>query len=160
MVPNHFILAEGSDFELFITCQIPLLLLKDPGSIFTYCPEYNSASVVTVDSDDKKKEEMKAKAKWLTPKGFVAPGSKSAQESNHHPLKPGTARRDELNKVCKPHAALQLEIPLISHINQDQTAKTLNYFSKFIRNCNNFSQFSRNTFTYLINRVRANLELH
>ena len=73
---------------------------KEKESRFTYCPQYNSATVVPIDLDAVKKEEQLASTKrWQTSNGFIFPGKKTALESNIHPKTPGNARLDELIKV-------------------------------------------------------------
>lgn len=47
----------------------------------------------------KKQAEEESKARWKTEKGWSYPGFRSMQESNIHPRKPGTARRDSLKEV-------------------------------------------------------------
>ena len=41
---------------------------------------------------------------------------------------------------------MQLDIPLVSHIYQDQVAKSFNILAPCIRNCTDFNQFSEMTF--------------
>ena len=73
---------------------------KDPEGVYTYCSDYNSASIETSEesaaSQINRDEE---KQRWLTEKGFIVSSSKTALASNHHPLKPDNARVMELNKV-------------------------------------------------------------
>ena len=54
-------------------------------------------------------------------------------------------------------AAMQLEIPLVvSHIYQDQVAKSFNILSECVRNCIDFYQSSKMTFKPLMEKVRVN----
>ena len=54
-------------------------------------------------------------------------------------------------------AAMQLEIPLVvSHIYQDQVAKSFNILSECVRNCIDSCQFSKMTFKHLMNKVQDN----
>ena len=54
-------------------------------------------------------------------------------------------------------AAMQLEIPLVvSHIYQDQVAKSFNILSECVRNCIDFNQFSKMTLKHLMNTVQDN----
>ena len=54
-------------------------------------------------------------------------------------------------------AAMQLEIPLVvSHIYQDQVAKSFNILSECVRNCIDFYQFSKMTFKHLMEKVQVN----
>ncbi|XP_071961619.1 uncharacterized protein [Antedon mediterranea] len=72
------------------------LLAKEPNHRFTYCSDYNSASVVPVDLNALQKEETeRSKAKYLSSNGFVYPGVKSSLLSNEHPRKPDEARVTE-----------------------------------------------------------------
>ena len=41
---------------------------------------------------------------------------------------------------------MQLEIPLVSHIYQDQVAKSFNILAGCVRNCTDFNQFSKMSF--------------
>ena len=76
------------------------ILDKDPQGVYTYCPEYNSASIETSEKRSStwlNREEEKPK--WLSEKGFTVSSSKTALESNRHSLKPDNARVMELGKV-------------------------------------------------------------
>ncbi|XP_064930950.1 uncharacterized protein CFAP92 isoform X3 [Columba livia] len=74
-------------------------LAKEPKKIFTYCPEYLSATFEPVDVVAASKESSaKSKSMWLSPEGFVVPGLKSSIRSTLQPLVPGGARREELRK--------------------------------------------------------------
>ena len=54
-------------------------------------------------------------------------------------------------------AAMQLEIPLVvSHIYQDQVAKSFNILSECVRNCIDFYQSSKMTFKPLMEKVQVN----
>ena len=61
------------------------------------------------------------------------------------------------NRTLRSSAAMQLEIPLVSHIYQDQAAKSFNILPAFVRNCIDFNQFSKMTFKFLMNKVKDNL---
>ena len=75
-------------------------LSQDRDRRFTYCPEYNSATVLPVHPETVKKQEfLDSWKKWRTPKGFICPGKKTSLESNKHSKKPDSARMDELRKV-------------------------------------------------------------
>ena len=52
---------------------------------------------------------------------------------------------------------MQLEIPRVSHIYQDQAAKSFNILSGSVRNCLDFNQFSEMTFKFLMKKVKDNL---
>lgn len=54
-------------------------------------------------------------------------------------------------------AAMQLEIPLVSHSYQDQAAKIFNILPDFLRNCIDLNQFSKMTFKHLMKKVKDNL---
>ncbi|XP_071485699.1 uncharacterized protein [Diadema antillarum] len=74
-------------------------LAKEPDRRFTYCADYNSASVVPVNVEAvKKAEEETSRAQWQTDDGFVYPGIPSSMESNVHAKRPDPARRDELKE--------------------------------------------------------------
>ena len=81
------------------TCLI-CTCLQDPQGVYTYCSDYNTASIETSEwnttSQINREEE---KQKWLTEDGFKVSTSKTALESNRHPLKPDNARVFELSKV-------------------------------------------------------------
>ena len=68
--------------------------------MYTYCSDYNTASIDTSEgntiSQINRDEE---KQKWLTEDGFKVSISKTALQSNRHPLKPDDARMSELGKV-------------------------------------------------------------
>jgi hypothetical protein len=68
--------------------------------MYTYCPEYNSASIETsAKSSSTWLNREEEKDKWLSEEGFTVSSSKTALESNHHSLKPDSARVVELSKV-------------------------------------------------------------
>lgn len=74
------------------------LMSSDPNSRFTYCHEYNSATVVPVSREKVAKEnEEKSRDEWKTSNGFIFPGFKSALESNAQPIPIDLARKDELS---------------------------------------------------------------
>ncbi|XP_063952895.1 uncharacterized protein LOC129255695 [Lytechinus pictus] len=74
-------------------------LAQEPDRRFTYCKDFNSASVVPVNVEAvKKAEEQRSKDMWQAEDGFIYPGIPSAIESNVHPMKPDPARRDELKE--------------------------------------------------------------
>ena len=78
------------------------LSLQDDDKRFTYCPQYNSATVLPVHPDTvKKRDLLDSQAKWRTTNGFVYPGKKTSLESNIHQKKPDSARVDELRKVSE-----------------------------------------------------------
>ena len=52
---------------------------------------------------------------------------------------------------------MQLEIPLVSHIYQDQATKSSNILPGFVRNCLDFNHFSKMTFKNLMKKVKDNL---
>lgn len=75
-------------------------LLQDKDRRFTYCPLYNSATVLPIHPETVKKQDlMDSKELWRTDKGFIFPGKKTSLVSNIHPKKPDSARVDELQKV-------------------------------------------------------------
>ncbi|XP_070557636.1 uncharacterized protein [Ptychodera flava] len=77
-------------------------LSKEPDRRFTYCQDYNSATVVPINVEAvKKAEEAALKAAWRTEDGFVYPGVKDAMESNIHVKKPHPARVDELTETWR-----------------------------------------------------------
>ncbi|XP_069062733.1 uncharacterized protein CFAP92 isoform X2 [Pleurodeles waltl] len=77
-------------------------LAKEPKQIFTYSQVYTSASLEPVDRDDEIKAlATKSKDEWLTPDGFIIPGSKSSLECNQHTKKPDEARLADLSKKWK-----------------------------------------------------------
>ena len=61
------------------------------------------------------------------------------------------------NRTLRSSAAKQLEIPLVSHIYQDQAAKSFNVLPGCVRNCLDFNQFSKMTFKFLMKKVKDNL---
>ena len=54
---------------------------------------------------------------------------------------------------------MQLEIPPVSHIYQDQAAKGFKILPGCVRNCIDFKQFSNMTFKFLMNKVKITLQL-
>lgn len=56
----------------------------------------------------KKQAEVESKARWKTEKGLIYPGFRTMQESNIHPKKPGTPRRDSLREVNNYHNSSHL----------------------------------------------------
>ena len=73
----------------------------DPGSRYTYCQEYNSATFnPRVAEQECLREVTLNKEKWKSKDGFVYPGIKTTKESNEHPMKLHPARLSELEKVC------------------------------------------------------------
>ena len=52
---------------------------------------------------------------------------------------------------------MQLEISLVSHIYQDQAAKSFNVLPGCVRNCLDFNQFSKMTFKFLMKKVKDDL---
>ncbi|KAL9960808.1 hypothetical protein ACROYT_G034311 [Oculina patagonica] len=78
------------------------VLAKDEDRRFTYCPQYNSATVLPIHPETVKKQDlMDSKELWRTDKGFIFPGKKTSLVSNVHPKKPDSARVDELEKPWK-----------------------------------------------------------
>ncbi|MGH0154491.1 UNVERIFIED_CONTAM: hypothetical protein FKN15_027610 [Acipenser sinensis] len=74
-------------------------MAKEPSRRFTYCQEYQSATVSPVDFEDELKEAAaRSKAAWRTWNGFTYPGFKSSIESNEHEKRPSEARAEELKK--------------------------------------------------------------
>ncbi|XP_058855815.1 uncharacterized protein cfap92 isoform X2 [Acipenser ruthenus] len=74
-------------------------MAKEPSRRFTYCQEYQSATVSPVDFEDELKEAAaRSKAAWRTWNGFTYPGFKSSIESNEHERRPSEARAEELKK--------------------------------------------------------------
>ena len=71
--------------------------------LHTYNPDFHhSMTMAPVNVEEAKKaEEVASKEKWRTPAGFVFPGRKSMIQSNVHPMKPGSPRREELKEVRK-----------------------------------------------------------
>lgn len=78
------------------------VLAKDEDRRFTYCPLYNSATVLPIHPETLKKQELTdSKELWRTEKGFIFPGKKTSLVSNIHHKKPDSARVDELQKPWK-----------------------------------------------------------
>ncbi|XP_022081512.1 uncharacterized protein LOC110974284 [Acanthaster planci] len=74
-------------------------LAKEPNHRFTYCPEYNSATVVPVNIEAiQKQEQQDSVDAWQTKDGFIYPGMQAALEDNAHPKQPDMARRDQLTQ--------------------------------------------------------------
>ena len=48
---------------------------------------------------------------------------------------------------------MELEIPLVSYIYQDQAAKSFNILPGCVRNCIDFNQFSKVTFKLLMKKA-------
>ncbi|XP_071128270.1 uncharacterized protein [Mytilus edulis] len=76
------------------------MLAQNPDTRYTYCQDYHhSMTVVPVNVEALKKQaEVESKARWKTEKGLIYPGFRTMQESNIHPKKPGTPRRDSLRE--------------------------------------------------------------
>jgi len=86
--------------------QLRAKLAQDPGSRYTYCHDYNSATVDPVNvTQNKKMAALEAKEKWKTSNGFVFPGMKTAKESNQHPQQLDEARLVELQKPWRENVA-------------------------------------------------------
>lgn len=78
------------------------VLEKDRDRRFTYCPMYNSATVLPIHPETIKKQDfLSSKKLWRTENGFIFPGKKTSLVSNIHPRKPDSARVDELRKPWK-----------------------------------------------------------
>ncbi|XP_020606074.1 uncharacterized protein FLJ43738-like [Orbicella faveolata] len=78
------------------------VLAEDKDRRFTYCPLYNSATVLPIHPETVRKQDlMDSKERWRTEKGFIFPGKKTSLVSNIHPKKPDSARVDELQKPWK-----------------------------------------------------------
>ena len=60
------------------------------------------------------------------------------------------------NRTLRSSAAMQLEIPVVSYIYQDQAAKSFNILPGCVRNCLDFNQFSKMTFKFLMKKVKDN----
>ncbi|XP_041081427.1 uncharacterized protein cfap92 [Polyodon spathula] len=74
-------------------------MAKEPSRRFTYCQEYQSATVSPVNFEHEVKEAAaKSKAAWRTWNGFTYPGFKSSIECNEHEKRPSEARAEELKK--------------------------------------------------------------
>ena len=92
--------------------------MQDEDRRFTYCPLYNSATVLPIHPETVKKQDlMDSKERWRTEKGFIFPGKKTSLVSNIHPKKPDSARVDELQKVPGK---------LLSFRNSDKEIRTQN----------------------------------
>ncbi|XP_033647231.1 uncharacterized protein LOC117306814 [Asterias rubens] len=77
-------------------------LAKEPDRRFTYCEDYNSATVVPVNVDVVRKlQELDSVDAWQTADGFIFPGMQAALEDNAHSRHPDVARRDELKQPWK-----------------------------------------------------------
>lgn len=76
------------------------MLAQHPDQRYTYCQNYHhSMTVVPVNVEALKKQaKAESKARWKTEKGFIYPGFKSMLESNVHPQRPDTAKRDSLQQ--------------------------------------------------------------
>ena len=61
------------------------------------------------------------------------------------------------NRPLRSSAAMQLEIPLVSHIYPDQAAKSFDILPGCARNCLDFNQFSKMTLKFLMKKVKDNL---
>ena len=61
---------------------------------------------------------------------------------------PGYRKQFIHNRTLRSSAAIQLEIPLVSHIYQDQVAKSFNVLPGCVRNCLDINQFSKMTFNF------------
>ena len=61
------------------------------------------------------------------------------------------------NRTLRSSAAMQLEIPRVSHIYQDQAAKSVNILPGCVRNRFDFNHFSKMTFKDLMKKVKDNL---
>ena len=73
---------------------------QESDSRFTYCPKYNSATLVPVSVDGLRKLALEeSKSSWKTKSGFIYPGMKSAVQSNHYPVQLHPARKQEIQLV-------------------------------------------------------------
>ena len=61
------------------------------------------------------------------------------------------------NRTLRSSAAMQLEILLVSHIYQDQAAKSFNVLPGCVRKCLDFNQFSKMSFKFLMKKVKDDL---
>ena len=55
------------------------------------------------------------------------------------------------------HSQLHLLDVIVSHIYQDQAAKSFNVLPGYVRNCLGFNQFSKMTFKFLMKKVKDDL---
>lgn len=76
------------------------MLAQNPDTRYTYCQDYHhSMTVVPVNVEALKKQaEAESKARWKTEDGWTYPGFRSMLDSNIHPKRPGTPRRDSLQQ--------------------------------------------------------------
>ena len=84
-------------------------MFQDPNGVYTYCSDYNSASIENTQESATQINREEEKQKWLTADGFVVSSSKTALESNRHPQKPDNARVMELSKVSIPQLFQPIE---------------------------------------------------
>ncbi|KAM3914824.1 uncharacterized protein CFAP92 [Leptodactylus fuscus] len=73
-----------------------------PRHRYTYCLDYQSATVSPVDVvQEQKNQAAKSREEWMTPSGFLNLGFRSSIECNKHPKKPDDARILELSKAWR-----------------------------------------------------------
>ena len=80
---------------------------------------------------------------------------KASSRGNFSREWPGYLRLKQFNhkRTLRSSAAMQLEIPLVSHVYQDQAAKSFN----ILPGCLDFNPFSKMTFKFLMKKVKGNL---
>ena len=64
------------------------------------------------------------------------------------------------SRDSRSSAAMQLEIPLVSHIYQDQVAKSFNILPECVRNFIDFNQFSKMIFKLLMKMSKITFQLN
>ncbi|XP_075928088.1 uncharacterized protein FLJ43738-like, partial [Petromyzon marinus] len=75
---------------------------EDPRARHSYALAFASLSLDPVDEEEARCDERRrSRAAWRTARGFAVPGPSDGQRDNEHPLRPDSARREEL---CKARA--------------------------------------------------------
>ncbi|XP_061408046.1 uncharacterized protein LOC133342722 isoform X1 [Lethenteron reissneri] len=73
---------------------------EDPRARHSYALAFASLSLDPVDEAEARRDERRrSRAAWRTARGFAVPGPSDSQRDNEHPLRPDSARREELRKA-------------------------------------------------------------
>ncbi|XP_041347622.1 uncharacterized protein LOC121367489 isoform X2 [Gigantopelta aegis] len=100
--PAHNYSTQRLNTGVLAAEKIRLMLAQNPDTRYTYSQAYNNMTVIPVDPEEFRKEELEnMRSRWRTDSGFIYPGKKTMIQSNVHPDKPDDARLEELTYPWK-----------------------------------------------------------
>ena len=133
--------------------NLPHYLVKNLERIQTACASFVVGKVV-------ESEDIIIKLSWLPIKEHIEwQLLKLVYKAIFSREWPGSLRLKQFkhNLTLRSSAAMQFEIPVVSHNYQDQAAKSFNIVPGCVRNCIDFKQFSKIAFKLLMKKIKDNL---